>query len=181
MFDIVLHNLKVANAYLEPQYVGADKGNIVCPGHRLCDCNTIWAETMTVNECYRDGCTGLTKCKYLKICKQMYNFASSTRAGAGCISVQSYYSLASEVWACTWGMVLPRTITDALQHDTKGEAMHTGACLLLFGCCRVLGWNFLKPLSLFLSFHTRVVAYRQLFLQFSAHNTSNNSTLEAFK
>jgi len=46
VFHIVLHNLKVANAYLEPQYVGADKGNIACLGHRLCDCNTIWAETM---------------------------------------------------------------------------------------------------------------------------------------
>jgi len=70
--------------------------------------------------------------------------------------------------------------TDALQYDTKGEAMHTGACLLFFGCCRVLDWNFLKPLPLFLSFHTTVAAYRQLFLQFSAHSTSNNSTQEAF-
>ena len=32
----------------------------------------------------------MIKCKYLKVCKQMYEFASSTRAGAGCISVQSY-------------------------------------------------------------------------------------------
>ena len=89
-------------------------GNVACSGHRLCECNTIWAESMTVNECYRDGCTGLIKCKYLKVCKQMYKFTSCTRVGAGCMMLTKLLQLSK------WSMSL---------HMRYGTSLHNYRCI----------------------------------------------------
>ena len=79
-------------------------------------------------------------------------------------------------------MVRPCTITDALQHDTKDVAMHTGVCLLLFGCYQVLGWNFLKPLAVFVFSHYSSGIQTTLSGDFCSctSSTINKSTLEAF-